>query len=78
MSIFSERLKTLRLENNISQAKMAEMLGISPRQYQNQEYGKNAPSLDLLLTISHTFEVSLDYLAGISDNPKINHWWGWL
>lgn len=73
MSIFSERLKALRLENNLSQAKMAEMLNISPRQYQNQEYGKNAPSFDLLLTLSHLFGVSIDYLAGLSDNPKINH-----
>lgn len=72
MSIFSERLKALRLEKKLSQSKMAELLNISPRQYQNQEYGKNDPSYEMLLLLAKTFDISLDYLSGLTDNPNIN------
>ena len=77
MSI-EKSLKRFRLKFNLTQAEVAKGSGISPQTYNTYETrgltGKIVtPSISVLIKISQAFNVSIDYLAGISDNPEINH-----
>lgn len=59
-----ERIKELRKELKESQVKVAESIGITPRQYQRFEAGEQKPGFDNLCALADHFGVSLDYLAG--------------
>lgn len=69
---FNERLKELRLSNNISQVQLAKDIGVSRTMVQIYESGEKEPTLSKLIIISNFFNVSIDYLCGLTDNPKIN------
>lgn len=72
MSNFTDILKQLRTNIEISQKQLANTLEISERNYQRYEYGEREPSLSTLVKLANYFQVSLDYLVGRSDNPKMN------
>lgn len=67
---FSNVLKELRDYNNISQKKLADELGLTDRAIRKYESGESQPTLSVLIKLSYFFDVSLDYLAGLTDNPK--------
>lgn len=69
---FNERFKTLRVERNLSQRQVASGTGLTDTAVQNYEYGTRKPSYDAFIAIADYFGVSLDYLAGRTDNPDIN------
>lgn len=56
------RIGKLRVEIGVTQQQMADRLHISLDYYRALENGRRSASLELLVTISLTFEVSLDYL----------------
>lgn len=68
MSIFSERLTQLRKSKGVSQNALAKEIGVSPRTYQDYEYGEREPQVAIFSRIADFFDVSLDYLAGRIDN----------
>lgn len=72
MSVFGTRLKSLRLSKNIMSKAIAEYLKITPRNYQRYETGEVDPPTSKTIALADYFNVSLDYLVGRSDNPKIN------
>ena len=53
----------LRTEEKLSQARFAEIMGVSAQAVQKWESGLSAPELDKLIKIAHRFGVSLDSLA---------------
>ena len=67
MNIFSKNLKALRLEAHISQAELAEKMGVGQRTVSNWELGARQPDYDTLVKIAKYFEVSTDYLLGVAD-----------
>ena len=70
MKLFGERLKQLRIAKGIKQIDMAKLLDVTDRHYQRMDYGKvNVPALTLI-ALAEYFNVSLDYLVGLSDNPE--------
>ncbi len=69
MSIFSERLRQLRNERNVSQVALAKEVGVSSRVYQDYEYGKREAQMTTLIRMADFFGVSLDYLTGRTDSP---------
>lgn len=69
---FKEIVKLLRKQNGYTQKQIASTLGISERAYQHYELGTRKPDYDGLVQLADYFDVSLDYLAGRTDNPKIN------
>jgi transcriptional regulator with XRE-family HTH domain len=66
---FSERLKTLRENHNMSQRKLSEVLGMGSTVVYFYESGKKLPSIEVLLKLSQYFNVSADYLLGLTDDP---------
>jgi len=70
MKNFSIRLKEERINNNLTQRKIADLLKISLRAYQGYEaIGKNhrEPDQDLLIKIANILSVSTDYLLGLEN-----------
>jgi transcriptional regulator with XRE-family HTH domain len=67
MKIFSERLKELRVSSCYTQQQIAEKLNIKQQSYSRYEYGNGEPSLETLVKIAKIFDVSSDYLLGITD-----------
>lgn len=65
--IFSERLRKLRKESNLSQKELGIVLGYSQTAVANWEQGKREPSLDCLKKISKFFNCTIDYLLGLTD-----------
>ena len=67
LSVFSDQIFQLRKEKGISQIAFAKEIGVSLRTYQDYEYGVREPQLSILCRIADFYFVSLDYLAGRSD-----------
>ena len=64
---FSERLKELRVSQNLTQKQVYSSVGMSALGYQRYEYGEREPAFKQLIALADFFNVSLDYLVGRSD-----------
>lgn len=64
---FRERLVSLRKERKETQVQLADAIGITSRQLQTLEAGQSLPQFETLCAIADHFGVSLDYLAGRTD-----------
>ena len=58
-----KRLQSLRKEHGMTQAQLAEALNISLDHLRKIEGGQRGCSVDLLIVLSETFDVSLDFLV---------------
>lgn len=67
MILFSKRLQQLRKEANLRQIDLAKKLNTTQRRISHLESGKIEPDLTTLVSIANLFNVTLDYLVGISD-----------
>lgn len=67
MTKFSERLKELRQEKNISTRTLASAIGVSNSIISKWEKGQRTPSIDNLYSLAVYFGVSADFLIGLSD-----------
>lgn len=65
----ADRLKELRLAAGLTQKEAATALGMPEAMWQKYEWGERVPSLGKCVQIADLFDVSLDYLAGRSDDP---------
>ena len=72
LQIFSERIKHLRENKQVTQFQIAEVLGCTEQHYQKIEYGKINTSLLKLVDLANYHAVSIDYLTGRTDNPEVN------
>lgn len=68
--ILSERLKACRKRAELTQAQVAIYCDITEKTYQNYELMTREPRLDILVKIAELYKVSLDYLVGLTDQPK--------
>lgn len=70
MYLLRERLKDLRDELQLDQKEMGEKLSLTPSAYGYYEQGRNEPSLETLIKIAKIFDVSTDYLLGLSNTRE--------
>lgn len=70
--IFSNRVKNLRLSNNISQKQLGSVIGLSLQAVSDIERCKRLTTIDKLVEMAYYFNVSTDYLLGVSDDPEIH------
>ncbi len=61
------RIKELRLKNNLTQAEISKILGISQASYSLYERGKRDLSISVLLKLSRYYKTSPDYIVGDTD-----------
>ena len=69
---FANVLKTLRLKENMTQAQLAQKLGLTKSVISAYETGLRLPSYDILIHIAKIFNVSTDYLLGLENKREID------
>ena len=63
--LYMERIKQFRQERNITQAQVAEVLGISQQQYFKYEKGINELPVRYLQIICRTYGISADWILDL-------------
>jgi transcriptional regulator with XRE-family HTH domain len=67
MSVFSERVKSLRLGMNLSLRQLSSLTDISPSAIHAYEVGKREASYQSLEALSDVFNCDINYLLGKTD-----------
>jgi transcriptional regulator with XRE-family HTH domain len=70
MVSIAKRLHDLREDHDETQKQLAAYMKLPPARISEWERGVYTPSIDALIVIADHYKVSLDYLAGVTDNPK--------
>ncbi|MBE7089835.1 MAG: helix-turn-helix transcriptional regulator [Clostridiales bacterium] len=65
---FREILKDFLSEKNLTQSDFARQINVKQSQVSEWLKGKCKPGYDVLKSIAHTFNISADYLLGLSEN----------
>ena len=69
--IFAQRLKELRTNKKMSMQQLTTAIGFKSKASIGQfETARNIPSVEGLVALAEYFEVSVDYLLGLSDKPE--------
>jgi transcriptional regulator with XRE-family HTH domain len=69
--ILAKRLKQLRIDNNLSTRDLGSILNTSCSQISKYENSKHIPTAVMIFNYAKYFNVSSDYLLGLSDNRVI-------
>ena len=64
---FGQKLKLLRKNRGLTERQLGECLNFSNQSVSFWENGEREPKLDTLIAIAKFFDVSVDYLLGISE-----------
>jgi transcriptional regulator with XRE-family HTH domain len=65
------RIKNMRLKQHIKQADLADLVGVSHTYMSEIERGQTRVGLEILVNISETLKVSVDYLVGRKNNDIV-------
>lgn len=69
---FGNTLKTLRFKKNMTQAQLAQKLGLTKSVISAYETGLRLPSYDILIHIAQIYNVSTDYLLGLEHKQELD------
>ena len=67
MKIFAERLKSLRIENKLSQMELAKLVNVSQSGIKQWENAERIPNAEAVVKFAKFFGVTADYLLGLED-----------
>ena len=74
MASFKEMLKYLRVRDNLSQAELADKLGVAKSTISMYEVGKREPDFETLEAIADFFNVDMNFLLG-KDGSENDHYY---
>ncbi|MCR5061025.1 MAG: helix-turn-helix transcriptional regulator [Saccharofermentans sp.] len=63
------RIKELRESRGLKQREIAELISCSQQVYSKYELGVCDIPTDILIKLSNYYDVSVDYILGITNNP---------
>ena len=69
---FGNALKTLRIRENMTQAQLAQKLGVTKSVISAYETGLRMPSYDILIHIAKIYNVSTDFLLGLEHKRDLD------
>lgn len=69
MTHYTKRLRDLREDNDLTQRELAKKLNMKQQQYQAYESGAVQLPLTRLQDLCAFYDVSADYILGLTDNP---------
>lgn len=64
---YAERIRALREDSDQTQAQIAQLLKVGQRTYCDYELGKTRIPVDSLIVLAKLYNVSMDYICGLSD-----------
>ena len=68
--VFGQRLRAARKARNEKQEDLGQFLGVGKSQISEMERGSTSTTLEKLSVICQHYNVSADYLLGLTDEPK--------
>ena len=71
--MYIRRLKDIREDRDMTQKEIAEYLKITQQQYSLYENGKRTLPVDLLVELSKLYNLSTDYILGLSNDITIKN-----
>ena len=71
--MFYSRLRDLREDKDLTQAHIAEILHTAREQYNKYEVGRQEIPFHHVITLARFYNVTIDYIAGITDVPHKLH-----
>ena len=63
------RLRELRAAAGLTQTEIADILEMQQNQYSRYERGERELPMHLFVKLAEHYQVSLDYMVGLSDQP---------
>ena len=63
------RLRDLREDADLTQESLAKQLNMHRTTYANYELGKREPPFSLIIRLAVLYNVSIDYIAGLTQTP---------
>lgn len=73
MPMYYRRLRDLREDHDLTQEQLVAKLGMHKTTYTNYEQGKREIPLALVIRLAELYNVSIDYIAGLSNTPTPLH-----
>lgn len=70
MTSYYRRLRDMREDHDLTQAQVAEFLGMKQPQYYRYETGLRDVPTDVLIRLARLYGTSTDYLLGLTQNPE--------
>ncbi len=67
-----QKIRDLREDHDLKQRELAAYLNCSQKTYSNYELGQRDIPTDVLIRLADFYQVSVDYLLGLTKNPKRN------
>lgn len=67
---YAERMRNLRQDHDLSQKRIADMLGIAQTTYSQYELEKRPMPIDYLIALCKFYNVSADYMLGLSNRKN--------
>ena len=67
-----QRIRDLREDRDLKQKELAQVLHCSQQVYSNYELGQRDIPTEVLIALSKFYNVSIDYILGITDNPYVH------
>lgn len=64
---YKERIRELREENHVSQEKLGMYINVEQKSISDYERGRTRIPVSSLIKIAKFFDVSMDYITGVSD-----------
>ena len=64
------RIRNLREDMDLSQTKLAKLIGMSQTGYSKYETGENDIPTNILIKLAKLYNTSTDYLLGLTDEKK--------
>lgn len=64
------RLRDLREDMDLTQDQLVQMLKMHKTTYTNYEQGKREPPFELIIKLAKFYNVTTDYIAGLTDIPN--------
>jgi len=68
--VYYSRLRDLREDHDLTQDALVEILKMHKTTYTNYEQGKREIPFSLAIRLAEYYNVSLDYIAGLTNDPK--------
>lgn len=68
--MIGERLYDLRKDKGLSQDELGELLNINKHSISSYERGRSEPPDEIKIILARFFDVSVDYLLGLTDIPN--------
>ena len=65
----NNNLKKIREDRDLTQKQVSGILGIEQTNYSKYELGKNMMGIDKYMVLAKFYDVSIDYLCGLTDKP---------